>query len=303
MRQYLIFGLKVASEIPILLLSETPFHGEPDVEIRRGDLRECFEPLPVLGGDGFKQQVEMRRSLIMPETGMGFEIREGKTITVDIAPEKPEGLANVYLLGCCMGTILTQRGIFALHGSCVYKDGTAILITGDSGAGKSTLASEFLKNGWKLMTDDVAAVSNLDTVPLVQSSYPSRKLWLDAIQRMDGEKLELTPLWQEERREKFNVNAAEQYLEGSRPLKAVIRLYRGTELQMEEVNGFTKADQLMRNVYGMWRMPDGEKQRLFQRCVTLSQKVRMMAVLRREDVFDAPEICRRLSEWALTPEQ
>ena len=35
-------------------------------------------------------------------------------------------------------------------------------VFGASGAGKSTMASEFLKHGWQLLTDDVSAILNIE---------------------------------------------------------------------------------------------------------------------------------------------
>ena len=52
-----------------------------------------------------------------------------------------------------------QRKVLPLHGSAIAINGKAYAIIGDSGAGKSTLALAFLNRGYRLLTDDVIAVS------------------------------------------------------------------------------------------------------------------------------------------------
>ena len=41
-----------------------------------------------------------------------------------------------------------------MHGSCVCKDGNAVLVTGSPGAGKSGLALRLLSRGFELVADD-----------------------------------------------------------------------------------------------------------------------------------------------------
>ena len=62
-------------------------------------------------------------------------------------------------------------------------DGKVYAIVGDSGAGKSTLASAFLKQGYKLLSDDVIAVSvsQENPIPYVTPSYPQQKLWQESL--------------------------------------------------------------------------------------------------------------------------
>ena len=73
--------------------------------------------------------------------------------------EADEDKIRLYILGTCMGALLMQRKILPLHGSAIAIDGKAYAFVGDSGAGKSTLASAFLSKGYKLLSDDVIAVS------------------------------------------------------------------------------------------------------------------------------------------------
>ena len=101
-----------------------------------------------------------------------FYIKDGKKIIVSPLDEIDEDVLRLYILGTCMGTILMQRKILPLHGSAIEIDGKVYAIVGDSGAGKSTLASAFLKQGYKLVSDDVIAVSVSEENPIPYVTPP-----------------------------------------------------------------------------------------------------------------------------------
>ena len=171
---YKAFGLTIASELPIpqLPLAEA---SEADVRVVRAKL-SALTPEDVAS--------VFTHTVIQPTTtDTVFRITGGNLIEADVAEGDTDGFVAMYLLGSCMGAILVQRGYMLLHGSCVTNGKQSVLITGDSGAGKSTTAAEFLKHGWKLLTDDVTCIFDRDGVPMVQPSYPSQKLWQDALDR------------------------------------------------------------------------------------------------------------------------
>lgn len=51
--------------------------------------------------------------------------------------------------------LLRERGIYALHASCVARDGQGLLIAGRSGSGKSSTALSLIHRGWDWLADDV----------------------------------------------------------------------------------------------------------------------------------------------------
>ena len=212
-----------------------------------------------------------------------FRITNGNLIEVDPAPNCTESHLSVYLMGTCMGAIQYQRGIMMLHGSCVTDGKRSILLTGDSGAGKSTLAAEFLRWGWKLITDDVSALYDIEGVPMVQSSYPSQKLWQDALDRYERPESDIHSLYFSESREKFGVDVTRFFYDGRAPLSMVVRLIPGADsCILEAVEGMTKVDQLMRNTYRRELIEQHRLQEHFQRCVTLSTKIPMAVVTRMD---------------------
>ena len=172
---YHAFGLEIRSEFSIAQLPKTA-STNADIWISQASLHNLNSPEDcVYSGNGV---VNFKVS------GVGrFRIMNGTHILVDTYPNYSESRLGIFLMGSCMGAILHQRGAMPLHGSCVTDGKRSILLTGDSGAGKSTLAAEFLRRGWKLITDDVSALYDIEGVPMVQSSYPSQKLWQDALDR------------------------------------------------------------------------------------------------------------------------
>lgn len=271
---YRAFGLIIESVFSIPQL-QTANAAEADVRIVRGG--------------GLSSHTELLRSDVVTDEHVMFRVEDlavfrissGKLIEVELLNEKPERDIGIYLMGSCMGAILIQRGFMLLHGSCVTDGRRSVLITGDSGAGKSTTAAEFLKRGWKLLTDDVTCIFDRDGVPMVQSSYPSQKLWQDALDHYDKTDDDIHSLYFSEDREKFGVNVSDSFFDGVCPLSMVVRLIpAGHATCLSPIEGMAKVDQLMRNTYRGYFIIKRDQPRHFQRCITLSSKIPMALVIR-----------------------
>lgn len=273
MNEYIAFCLTIHSEFPIAQLPRCHC-GAPDVTIVKRDLTECrIDPSELV--------ISPQQMLYGVRDIAAFRITNGNLIEVDPDPSCADSHLGVYLMGSCMGAILHQRGFMPIHGSCVTDGSRSILITGDSGAGKSTLAAEFLSRGWKLLTDDVCAVYNIEGTPMVQSSYPSQKLWQDAMDRYEKSGDDVHSLYFSETREKFGVNVADSFFGGVSELSMVIRLLPADRpCSISPIEGMTKVDQLMRNTYRAFMIAPKDRPRHFQRCVTLSTKIPMALVIR-----------------------
>lgn len=287
--RYQAFDLEIDSEIQIeMLQAEKDCQGQADVRICYGDLGEyaaCGETY---------QQTDTCVYFCL-EDRIRFLIEDGKRITVELLADVQDGLIGLYLLGSCMGALLYQRGEFLLHGSCVTDGEHAILLTGESGAGKSSLAARFIQKGWSLVTDDVAMVRGVaDGKPVVVPSYPSQKLWQDAIDRT-GVRGEVYSLYQEERREKFHVKA-DAFTEEKAELKMVVWLVpTESDCAVEEVPGFAGVDLLIRNTYRYYMMSEGLRREHFQNCVTLRNQVRIFAAMRAQNRDTTEELYEYLT--------
>lgn len=272
---YRAFGLLIESPFPIAQAVPVETAAKADVTIACRDL-SCH---PCMPEEGICVREE-GACLSIPEVAR-FYITGGDRIDVDPVPGYDPALLDVYIMGSCMGTILHQRGLFLLHGSCVTDGERAILIIGDSGAGKSTLAAEFIAQGWWLMTDDVAAMEGIGQTPMVRASYPAQRLWADAVACYGGNGADIRSLYTEGEREKFGLNASKHFQDGKCPVHLILRLLPG-ELpkQIRPIEGMAKVDQLMRNTYRPYMVSPSARQTHFRRCVTLASQVPMALLLR-----------------------
>lgn len=100
---------------------------------------------------------------------------------------------RTFLLGSAVGALLIQRGILVLHGNALERDGQAIVCLGHSGAGKSTLAYTLIQQGWRLLADDLVAVT---PDGLVLPGIPRIKLWQDAARAFCLDPEQLPPIRQ-----------------------------------------------------------------------------------------------------------
>ena len=289
--KYRAFGLVILSEFPVLQITEAEEQEPVDVRIVNRDLTEYrIEEIDF-------QADESTMQLHVPAVA-DFRVTNGNCIEVDPDPVCTASHLAVYLMGSCMGAVLHQRGILPLHGSCVTDGTHSILITGNSGAGKSTMASEFLRHGWQLLTDDVSAILNIEDCPLVQSSYPSQKLWSDSLEHYKSNSDQIHSLYQKEDRKKYGVHVLDRFYEGTAPLSMIVRLIPAdADTQVGPLEGIAKVDQLFRNTYRRYMIAEKNRQRHFQQCVTLSEKVLMCLAIRRKDADTASDLYELLTGY------
>lgn len=273
--KYRAFGLTLLSPFPIVQAMPAGEGDAVDVTVSQRDLSQVSR-MPEEGICVGENEVLLR----IPDVGK-FRMTGGDRIEVDPVPGYLPTLMDVYLMGSCMGAILQQRGMFLLHGSCVTDGYRAILITGDSGAGKSTLAAEFVAQGWRLMTDDVAAVEDIGGEPVVRSSYPTQRLWADAVERYGRRGGQIRSLYTEGDSEKFGLDASRYFWDGKCPVRLILRLLPKELPQLiQPIEGLAKIDQLMRNTYRLYMMPLAAQQTHFRRCFLLAEQVPMALLLR-----------------------
>jgi hypothetical protein len=175
-QRYQAFGLSWHS--PQLPLPELPAGGKgPRVELTTGDPQH-WPPLPAGRHDTpFVRMAPGELQLTVEGIGR-FRVSGGERISWW---REHEGVSDqdirTFLLGSAVGALLIQRGLLVLHGNGLEKHGEAIVCLGHSGAGKSTLAYALLQQGWRLLADDLVAIS---PDGLVLPGIPRIKLWHDA---------------------------------------------------------------------------------------------------------------------------
>ncbi|MEK4743682.1 MULTISPECIES: aldolase [unclassified Bacillus (in: firmicutes)] len=246
---YQAFGLKIVSEIPLPELSQLNEKKEmADVQVEITDLSEQWGEY-----NAEKQKtIVVEDDIVMfhvPQTAI-FAIQSGEKITFSPMANAEEDKIRLYILGTCMGALLIQRKILPLHGSVIAIDGKAYALIGDSGAGKSTLASAFLNKGYKLLSDDVVAVSLLNkNTTIVHPSYAQQKLWQESINELGMEVAQFSPLF--ERETKYAVPVNSQFFPDPLPLAGVIELVKtqGEDIEMTRIEGLARLYKLYRHTF------------------------------------------------------
>ena len=176
---YRAFGLTIASRLPLPELREGV--GEPDVAVVSGSVPS---ELPDAVRKGVRFQVAPGRLWLQVDGVARYLARGGTQIVVDRAAGAPDDSVRLFLLGSVFAALLHQRGVLPLSASAVAMEGGSAVFMGLSGAGKSTLAAGFHKRGYRVLTDDLCAISFRAGQPLVWPAYPLLKLWPNLLREL-----------------------------------------------------------------------------------------------------------------------
>ena len=200
---YSVYGLTLDSELPLRGIA--PASGQPaDVTFRM----EPFigsAPLAAAPGEAFWYQSDWVDDAtgapgltIYRATSTGaFRIRysDGIEFLIDAGGRRIVGRAPseacvsdvaCYLTGPVLGFVLRLRGVIALHASAIEIGRRAILLVGDARSGKSTTAAVLATMGYKVITEDVAALSVDADMVSVRPGCAEIALRPDAVALMYG---------------------------------------------------------------------------------------------------------------------
>src|SRR5258706_11831786 len=159
-----------------------------------------------------------------------------------------------YLLGPVMGFVLLLRGTICLHASAVALGNRAFALVGGAGSGKSTTAAAFAGLGYKILSDDVVTLSDVDGGFVVQPAYPCIRLWPKSVEALYGRADALpllTPNW--DKRYLDLTDNGKRFQDKALPLEAIYVLgERGDDLRrpmVEELLGRESLVELISNTY------------------------------------------------------
>lgn len=160
-----LYGLRVASEVPLHQDRHTGDAAEPDIDIRWAEpIPHRPDPPP---GRVLADMETDRRYYTFTVTDAGEyvlrfyrtcdfvvdgDLRRVRTHMVDGADP---GLAGILAAGALISFVMTMRHKLVLHASAVQMGDTALAFVGRSGMGKSTMAALMCAGGALLITDDV----------------------------------------------------------------------------------------------------------------------------------------------------
>ncbi|UOE95448.1 aldolase [Alkalihalobacillus sp. LMS39] len=247
---YEAFGLRIVSEFPLPELHKMTVYelSNIDLHITLSDLTAVWNENASPDDYFFVKETECL--FHVPDVAI-YSIQQGERITISPMPGVSEDHIRIYVLGTCMGILLMQRKVLPLHGSAIAINGNAYAIVGDSGAGKSTLAAAFLSKGYKLLTDDVIALSlSAEKAPIVTPAYPQQKLWIQSLDQFGMDADAYRPIV--ERETKFAIPVSAQFERKALPLKGIFELVK-TETNRVTLKPITKLERFHKLFYHTYR--------------------------------------------------
>ena len=176
---YELCGWRVRSELALPELS--PWCGDaraPDVVFAFGDVPAALEN-PVVHTP-FVQIDRAGRARITIRGVCDYLVEGGRSIL--LMPRLPADSPDIrlFLLATGFGILCHQRDVVPIHAATVEIDGQAVMMTGTSGTGKSTLAAAFMRNGYRVLSDDIAPLVQSDEGALVMPAVRRIRLWEDS---------------------------------------------------------------------------------------------------------------------------
>jgi hypothetical protein len=266
-----------------------PFYVSSDLELWEPTLKVWKLP----GGDHF---------LLRYQDGTQFVIDRRATV---IWATWPEDLTiddtATYLLGPVMGFALLLRATVCLHASAVAIDGQAVALVGQAGAGKSTTAAAFARAGFKILSDDVVALSDRNGAFFVQSAYPCIRLWPSSVAALFGRADALpllTPNW--DKRYLDLTDDGERFQDKALPLEAIYVLgERDDDLRrpmVEDLLGKEGLVELITNTYVSYLMDTAMRAHQFRTLNRLVQRVTLRRVVAHSDPAHLSKLCEVILE-------
>ncbi len=110
----------------------------------------------------------------------------------------PRNLFNLFAEPV-MRTILTRLGLLSFHGAVLARAGMGILLLGESGAGKSTVAGALMRDGWTLLTDDLARLYERDGAWFATPGLRQLKLHSETVRALALDVASVGPRWADHR--------------------------------------------------------------------------------------------------------
>jgi HPr serine kinase-like protein len=235
-RRYRAFGLVFTC--PFACPELTPGEGTPDVVIRFGEVPHT---LGAARRRGVRFEANPEEFLLVVDDVARYLVRGGAEVVIDPAGAASEDSLRLFLLGSVMGALLQQRGVLPLHASAVDVDGGCVAFLGPSGTGKSTVAAALVNEGYRLVADDICAVTSVPgAAPVVHPGYPQIKIWGDMARTLHLP-VETFPRIQPDKG-RYALRAPEAFDPGALPLSRIYVLAPANSdmLRIEEVSGATK---------------------------------------------------------------
>lgn len=282
---YYVYGLNIRSEIEIDEFHKIDMILEDKVvNIKNGVMPKEIKD-DILKGSKIKFS-RNRIWFYIPNIAT-YCIINGSEIIVEVAEGADMKLMKIYVMCSCLGFIMLQRKMVAIHGGVIEMDNKAVIFTGDRGAGKSTLTTALRERGYKFISDDVAGIK-IDKVPYVMPGFPYQKLCESAMNNFGYDKESFTS-FMSDKEVKYIVPAKDEFVYEPKELTAIVKLTVGDvdEVTIEELRGCEKLNNIIQNIYrGEYIKHLGKMDSVyFKQCIDIAKNIRFFKVTRPANQF------------------
>ena len=267
----------------------------PDVVIRRGKVPMRLDN-PHTDAPDF--QTSSREVLLRIEGVARYSVTDGNEIVVDPEPESKPEEVRLFLFGSAMGALLSQRALFPLHGSAIETPRGAMVFVGPQGIGKSTLAAHFVRRGFRLLSDDVCALTrDTEGTIWVLPAFPQLRLCADALTRLTESALNCGTARFDGN--KFVLPRLMSFCPRPVKLGTIHQLSKHElpDIILKPVRGFKRADHLISNLYrpmfmrGLAVEPD-----IMHLATSIMQNTEVIEVMHDRNPYCIEKLLDRLEE-------
>jgi len=287
MHFYRLFGLNFQSEFKFPFLDEEgPLN--PDVKIIFGKVPE---KLSVIKNNGVLFNSADNEFLFWVPDICKYYVTGGYKIVLKKSEKANNKDIYTFLTGSVFGALFQQRGLIAMHGCTVEKNGRISMFIGRTGAGKSTLALFLYKNGYHVVSDDVAILDFDQKEKIaVRTGPPYIKIWYDTLRKMNIQSNGLATL-------RDNLHKYIYPIKQKKNLKLnldniyVLRNVNKRGIEKRPIKGVDKFNILLKNIYKpQFAKNTAFEKNTFHNLSYLANNVNVQIIERGQDRFYQQEI-------------
>lgn len=274
---YRAFGEWICSDFELWAgLAQTP-QESPTIFVRlAGSAKPVDEGYAAFGDD--------EATICWPRVGTA-SIRRGRVLELRPDPRADRQALSLLVTGPMLATVLHQRGLLVLHGSCVADSGGSLCFIGRSGAGKSTLATAFLRQGKALLSDGMTVLGRDDHGrPVALRGPPQVRLWPDAAASLGWDVTKLARVAPEH--DKFMVPQPGSGASVTTHLTHIFAIEAGDPVASERLQGSSALLTLLRNHYFSSYVSHLSSEHVLRRCAELVPHVPVSSLRRGSTLQD-----------------
>lgn len=285
------------------ILSEMELEG-PEVEFESPDVTIVFGETPKsIEGERAAKTVLINdhEVLIQIPKIANYYMTHANHIIVEPIMKDYMLAVKMYFVGRVFSTLLVQRGLVPFHGSALCIENKGVLITGKSGAGKTSITSGLINRGYKILTDDIIAFDNSDSLKILPG-FSHQKLHPELVERYNLQDHIITYAdYPGKSRPEYYLDRTNEKRNQKHSVDIVVLMVPSNENYIEEYTGMDKMDLILRNVYGGY-LTEYFNNHLdrFEIYSQLAKRVRFFVLKRKRGEFSVEEQIELLLEKIMT---